>query len=260
MILSVCIQIKNRSLFRYKDRNYYLFPNCIDSLVNNLGPFNNIEIVIADWESTDWPIREWIGYHVPKLPVHLINIKSKQYSRGKGRNIAAQQAKGDIFFFLDGDMLVPDKLIETGMLTAKRGTVAFPIAEYAKDPENVEKKEFAGFGNLFIQKEDYYKIGFWPEYYGYGWEDVDYYKKIKEQMNVQFLNIPGFIHQWHPQDLTWKDKYAERDNLGSIQELRQVREKYKKLAKEEDEKMKSELLFQLESTFYTQKEKPRGYR
>lgn len=61
--LSICIAHKNRSCVNIGGGFRYLLPNCIRALANTMLPDDLIEIVVADWHSTDWYLRDWI-YHM----------------------------------------------------------------------------------------------------------------------------------------------------------------------------------------------------
>lgn len=211
--LSICITVKNRSRFAIDSKIYELFPNCIDSLAKQLTPEDNCEIVITDWCSTDWPIRDWIENRIPNIPIHLITIKSsKGFSRGKGRNIAAQHAEGKILFFLDADMLFKSReVITVGMhICSNNIGVAFPKGLMQTTPDgNICKQIVTGAGNFFINKQTFKQTKGIPEYWQWGFEDLDFQKQLIA-MNIRIINIQttNFIHQWHPNNEEWKNKEA----------------------------------------------------
>ena len=53
--LSICITVKNRSKVETEHGTLLLFPDCIKSITDSINDNDDIELIIADWESTDWP-------------------------------------------------------------------------------------------------------------------------------------------------------------------------------------------------------------
>ncbi|MCD4680112.1 MAG: glycosyltransferase, partial [Bacteroidales bacterium] len=78
---------------------------CIESVIRFIGNNNIIEyeIVYVDSESKDKTIEI-----AKKYPIKIFQIKG-QVNAAIGRNVGAKNAKGDILFFIDGDMeILPD--------------------------------------------------------------------------------------------------------------------------------------------------------
>ena len=59
-MLSICVTIKNRSRLSIDDNELLLFPNCVKSIVESTRKHPDCELVIADWQSEDWPLVEWV--------------------------------------------------------------------------------------------------------------------------------------------------------------------------------------------------------
>ena len=97
-MISICITVKNRSRVKTGERELHLFPNCVKSIVKSFVPEIPCELVVTDWESDDWPLRGWLEEAARPIPVQIITIKGP-FSRGKGRNLAAYKAKGNMIFF-----------------------------------------------------------------------------------------------------------------------------------------------------------------
>ena len=156
-MLSICTTVKNRSKVKTYKGRLFLFPNCMESLSKSLTLNDDVELVIADWESNDWPIKEWIEKTIPHIPIHIITIRSEGFSAGKGRNIAAEYCNGDTIFFMDADMLVNRQVINDGLNVATAGKIYYPTVRY--EVENGKQIIHEGGGNLFITKDAYFKSG-----------------------------------------------------------------------------------------------------
>src|SRR4051794_22976017 len=103
--LSICVTVKNRSRVRVADHELRLFPDCIESIARATSRQTPVELVVADWESDDWPLNEWLPQAIADTPTRLISMTGT-FSRGRGLNAAARASDGALLFFLDADMLV----------------------------------------------------------------------------------------------------------------------------------------------------------
>jgi len=217
MNLSICTTIKNRSKVETQYGPLFLFPNCIESLANTLHLSDNIELIIADWESTDYPIDNWIEDKID-IPIEIITVKhsKNELSIGKGRNIAASHATKDVILFLDADMLIQtsESLIK-GYETAKEWGHCYPQVLYQQTYNKNHWEVHEGGGNVFIRRDFLQKVGPWPEYWRHGFEDTDFAQKIKsaKEINKEVLYISSepIFHQWHPQQFEWKNRYSSND-------------------------------------------------
>jgi len=220
MNLSICTTIKNRSRVQTQYGDIFLFPNCVESIYKALRLSDNVEFIITDWESNDWPIDSWIEDKLPNIPVTLINIKHKkqEFSIGKGRNIAASYASNDMLLFLDADMLIKttESLTQAYDIALKHDN-CYPQILYQQSYNHEHWDVHQGGGNLFIKKDLFNLAGKWPEYWSYGFEDIDFAAQIKNIKPIYTSDKPIF-HQWHPQQLEWKNKYASEDKLAEVQQ------------------------------------------
>jgi glycosyltransferase involved in cell wall biosynthesis len=224
-MLSICTTIKNRSRVHTDNGTLFLFPNAIKSLASSLRLNDDVELVIADWESTDWPLREWIEDCIPHIPIHISTISGREdFSAGLGRNVAAKHASGDLLFFMDADMLVNRAVIEYGLKVAKNGAY-YPTVIYKLDNDKDIIHE--GGGNVFMTPELLKQAGGWPEYYKHGFEDTDLCAKITEISPIITNDKISIFHQWHPQTNIFKNRHAsnEADKLSAIEETRRKHQK-----------------------------------
>jgi len=233
--LSICITIKNRS------KEYNLFPNCIESIKKSLTLNDNVELIIADWNSTDWPIREWLSIDVP---VHLITINKKDnlFSVGKGRNLAAEHATGDILLFLDADMVLTLDSFRDAYNVAYQYGICYPPVMYQKTQGQEHWELHEGGGNLFISKELFIKAGKWPEYWAHGFEDTDFANNLKKITKLHTSCEP-FFHQWHPNQMGWNKQIKQADN--NI--IMQRKEFYQKQADNDLNKIKNGIKYIIEN-------------
>ena len=54
----------------------------------------------------------------------------------------------------------------------------------------------------------YDRYGGLPEYNTWGKEDDDFFARLSSLAEVVREEVPGFYHQWHPNDIEWKDRYS----------------------------------------------------
>jgi glycosyltransferase involved in cell wall biosynthesis len=237
MSLSICITVKNRSSVETDNGTLHLFPNCIDSIARSLQDID-AEIVITDWESDDWPIKKWILDKTHDIPVHLVTLKGKYFSRGRGLNFAAQQASNNILFFMDADMIVDHDVLRNAYNEALKGNVYIPECKYYIN----EGRDFTwnwGVGNMCMPSDIFYKAGKWPEYGRWGFEDHDFLEKLKNY-NIIYRRDGEFVHQWHPNDENWKNRYSDKSEK-SILEIQDRREEHKKIVRSEEERIEKQI-------------------
>lgn len=210
-LLSICTTVKNRSRVQVGGRELRLFPNCVDSIVRARGVKINLELVVADWESDDWPLAEWLRDAAHPIPVRVSTL-SGTFSRGRGLNVAAKAALGDCLFFLDSDALVGEDVLEWGIATVRKGNAYFPVPYSFNDPEHRSGYwRHSGFGHCMLSKQAFDNLGGWPEYSSWGSED-DFWGKVKASLPVVREEVSGFYHQWHPDDIDFKNRYGEESD------------------------------------------------
>jgi glycosyltransferase involved in cell wall biosynthesis len=161
-----------------------------------------VEIIVADWMSKDWPLQEWLPGKLDGIvPYNIVNIKDKNFSRGKGRNIAFEFAKGDKVLFLDTDMLVHNRsLLTYGSILVERGIACFPICYSYYDHQHIDGWwRTTGFGNMMVSREQLRKVGPWQVKKSWGGEDDHMFMKMARNFPISRKKVNGFYHQWHPE-------------------------------------------------------------
>jgi glycosyltransferase involved in cell wall biosynthesis len=221
-VLSICVALKNRSRVIVEGRELRLFPNCVDSIRRSVGDSIPAELVIADWNSDDWPLDQWLSVAASPLPARVISLEGN-FSRGRGRNAAANAALGDALLFLDADSLVCGTVIERGLDFLQEGKAYFPVLFSFHGPEHESGWwRHEGYGNCMLTREAYESAGGWPEYQSWGKEDDHFYSRVASINAAAREEVIGFYHQWHPNDVGWKDRLVEKSphDVLALQQIR----------------------------------------
>ena len=201
MKLSICITVKNRSRMTLENgKVLYLFPDCIDSVVNSIKTRDDIEIIICDWHSTDLPLDEWIHDKLRGINYKIISTPG-EFHRGTGRNVAANNAIGEILFFLDADMLLTKevllKAIENGM-----DKIYIPHCFYFINEDHSKGFWCSGKGNLVMPNNIFKKTEGWPcppKYNLHYDEDQQFYSNLEaSKFPIVRIKEKDFYHPYHP--------------------------------------------------------------
>jgi glycosyltransferase involved in cell wall biosynthesis len=207
-VLSICITVKNRSIVREAGHELRLFPNCVDSIVRSASTDSNIEVVVADWHSDDWPLKKWFEGAIGSVPHRVIEVEG-DFCRGKGRNRAAKAARGEGLFFVDADCTIETSVCAAASRCVEQGMAYFPVVySYDSPAHTTGWWRHTGYGNCALPREVFERTGGWPEYDRWGKEDDDFFAKVSSLVAVVRQETPGFYHQWHPDTVLWKDRYT----------------------------------------------------
>ncbi len=209
-MISICVTVKNRSRVQIDGRELRLFPNCVESIVQATEGRSDCELVVADWGSDDWPLEDWLLERAKPVPVRLIEVRGN-FSRGQGRNRAAAAARGQSLLFVDADVLLCGGVLTAGIECSRMGKAYFPVLYSFDTPEHTSGwwRHF-GYGNCLLGRSLFDRVGGWPEYQGWGREDDDFHKRVAAVAEVVREETPGFYHQWHPDDVEWKDRLVKK--------------------------------------------------
>lgn len=181
------------------------------------------ELILVDLGSTDVNYKEVLATSQvrSRLLVSPKVMEGGKINRSVGRNLAASASRagaGDIVFFLDADMLIPENFNQLVRENVSPGACFFPICYslHQDKPREVKgnvshwvrghaekangwwRKE--GWGNCGFTRADYQKLGAWNEDIGqtYGGEDNNVRDRAYRMFKCNRFNVPGFFHQWHP--------------------------------------------------------------
>ena len=88
------------------------------------------------------------------------------------------------------------------------GIVYFPLVWTYTNPEHTEGSERPfGRGNVFMTTAMRAKIGPWREFRSHGKSDCLMFHHVESLYPVVCERGEDFYHQWHPDDLEWKNRY-----------------------------------------------------
>ena len=205
--LSVCIPLLNRSRVEVDGRMLYPLPNCIRALVGALAPQFEAEIVVADFGSDDWPPSQWLGTMAAPVPTRIIAVEG-DFSVGRGFNVAADHARSDRLLFLGADMLMSRAVLDEGHRCLDEGIVYIPLVWSYTNPDHTEGRDRPyGRGNVFMTTAMRAELGPWREFGSHGKsDDVMWQRACRWGGEVKCSKGADFYHQWHPNDLEWKNQ------------------------------------------------------
>ena len=204
--LSICITIKDRSRVSVgPGRTAELFPQCVRSILAALPAEESIELVVSDFNSTDWPLQDWLPELCgDKLPYTIVQSPlDRPFHHGFGRNIAAKTAKGEYLLFLDTDMIISPQIIEHGLAAVRAGKLYFPICFYYLDADHEQGFWADGAKGISMMPQSVYQqSGGWPQPPFYTRQvnvDQAFYSQIR-RLNLPVVNEreEGYYHQFHP--------------------------------------------------------------
>lgn len=216
--LSIVVVIKNRTKFLVQHGTQKLtlklFENNLDMLFKMVQN-DNWQLVVIDFNSSDVNMADFLKDKFESHPESQQNFKytlhtmnDDKFCKGKGLNIAPSLAEYDNMFFIDADMLITSRhIFNDGYKALREGKAYFPICmSYTSPQQNNAKKRPYGTGNVFITKK-LIAMTKWGEYKKWGNEDTHFYNFHRsKKLSVRSV-IPTFFHQWHPNNLTWKNRF-----------------------------------------------------
>lgn len=216
--LSIVVIIKNRTKVVVKQNGrrhtLRLFENNLNSLLNLIQSTDVWQLVVVDFNSTDVNMGDFLKEKFTKaaksnFTYTLHTLDDDKFCKGKGLNTASDLAKYENLLFLDADMLIKKKnLFNYGYKFLKQGKAYFPICMSYTSPQHVKATlRRSGKGNVFITKT-LMNTSKWGEYEKWGAEDTNFYNIFKKQKLTVRNNVDKtFFHQWHPTNITWKNRF-----------------------------------------------------
>lgn len=233
--ISVCVSIKNRSHLQVDGKLLDLFPRCLQALKHAANTLP-IEVVIADYDSTDRPLIDW----VPKLQTDTFRLQliraRGHFSRGRGLNLAVRHASADKLLLLDADVLMSPTCLQRGLSTLRTGDVFFPVCAYLTPDGSFDFWQDYGFGISFVTREVFTSVGGVPEFDSWGGEDDVFYHRVRSLKTCVRTPEIGLRHQWHP-EISRNENYAKNKQqdfkaVGSaiVQPLTRVKSEFLELA------------------------------
>lgn len=177
-MISACIPVKNRA-------------ENLKRCVASLEAAGIEEIVVADFHSTDTDF-EWFNGK-------LVTVDDEHFSVGRGKNVAAEHATGDIIFFIDADLVVPESIVGHINAAIERGKVFAPIMQMQNEDGTLGEWAVHSYGQVALKADEYRSGEKWQPWTSYGGEDNLFIAQYQHKM-VRDMII-GFMHQWHAHEL-----------------------------------------------------------
>ena len=209
--ISICTTLKNRSIVHTDHGTRYLFLNFLNSIkhVFDFG-YSNLELIVSDFGSTDIPnLYDYIKTTIKDIPFHIVNLeKENKFNRGLGLNKAISFSSHDYILILDVDMIFNENLINNCYkYVIEENKAYFPIC-YTFENDPSQQNGFwldVAYGNFSMSKKNWLDAGKIPEYNRWGEEDLHFYEKLTCSKIREKCDY--FIHQWHPNDIEWKNRF-----------------------------------------------------
>lgn len=216
--ISIIYPLKNRG---------WLWVNSFASLLKSVIPQDvKLEIVVADFESTDTTVEEWCDAArrlYADVSVKYLRVQ-ETFNRSRGRNLGAQNASGNILFFLDADVVVHENFLAEIVAHVEPRSVYFPVFYQLHRGKPMQVKGngrnhdtcngkwlMASWGLFGVTVDDYLATGGYDEsYLQWGGEDnaIAYRCKMLG-FEIHKPRVRGLFHQWHPDVPQWKNRYCD---------------------------------------------------
>lgn len=193
---------------------------------------DKIEVLVVDDCSKDETksLLEKYKKNYPTIFNYIISEKNNGIS--KTRNILVKNAKGSHLIFIDSDVFVTPKTIETHIRMQKenkniivQGNLKFisnldELNEIKKNLFTDYSNSFFDTANLSIEKSKIIEAGFFDENFtGYGWEDLELGIRIRK-LNLKLKkNKDTLAYHYHPEKIIDLDFLIEKEKqraIGSI--------------------------------------------
>jgi len=209
-MISILIPHKFRTHVPIEDGSILsLFPRCIDSLKESIVDIDaEFELVVADFGSEE-PMTNWLTEERAGMPVTIVHGENP-FNRGKAINLAAKHTKGDVYCLMDTDMILCRDFWTFGMAALIQNMSFFPICwEYSNQEETEGFWQVYGYGMSIVKKEWFDKVGGVQEKQVWGGEDNVFVNRISKLVKVSRPNIANYFHQWHPKEMSWKNRFIK---------------------------------------------------
>jgi hypothetical protein len=222
--------IKNRSRVVANDKVLNLYPNCIDSILQNTSKSNfKYRLFVYDFNSDDLPLEGWLPKKLDnRLEYKIISSTSNFFNKGEGLNFSRDLfVKDDFVVYLDADVMVTESFIKKieDRFDSDKAVGFFAPFFFEEDGIN-GKKVLESVGNLWIRHKDLLKLPPWISMDCWGGEDTIFlYNCLKSGLKVIRETDVDLHHQWHPTDL--RNKYYKGGKPPKDDYAKAIREYYK---------------------------------
>ncbi len=198
-VLSVCVSLKNRSRIRHGAGELDLFPRCVTALAAAQQDAGiEIELVVADFASDDWPPAEWIASAAAATPVRVVSVDGG-FSRGRGLNVAVAHARSDALLLCDADVLVSSAALRRAVDVIGSQQAWFPIWRCLDEHGAPAEWQDLGHGVAGVSRKLFDAAGGVPEFRSWGGEDDIFASRVRALAGIVRERFDGVDHQWHPE-------------------------------------------------------------
>lgn len=195
------------------------------------------EVILVDDGSTDGTL-EWLEQYRSELS-HVYPFSQEHLGPAAARNLGVEKAKGDIIIFIDSDLVVTEKFLQSHADALEEGkqnlghdrlfTYGWVIntcnfENPTSEPYKITDFSAAYFatGNVAIPRKWLEKVGlFDTRFQLYGWEDLELGVRLK-QLGLKLIKCPEAVgYHWHPpfnlgQVPNLIDKEIQRGRMGVL--------------------------------------------
>ncbi len=212
--ISVIMPAKNASGF---------IADALRSIVLQDHPLEEVLIIDDHCDDDTMDIVASFKAALPQIRV----LKGPGRGPGPARNIALEEAKGEVIAFLDADDLWPEGKLECQMARIIREPRADVVAGRVRWFETQSSVGLVpdaksrmldslcvNLGASLYRKEVFERIGRFDEDYVYS-EDLDFFMRLRES-DIPFVILPRptLFYRRHPQSMTFKYSDRERRDFG----------------------------------------------
>jgi glycosyltransferase involved in cell wall biosynthesis len=208
MFFSVVIPTYNRKPILEKCLKALEHQRCDRSLIADY------EVVVVDDGSTDGTV-DWLQASTADFP-HVRLVQQNHQGPAAARNLGVEKAIGDTIIFIDSDLVVTDRFLQSHAETLRQGeadlgndrlftygrvinTCNFenPTAEPFKVTDF--SQAFFATGNVAIARTWLEQAGlFDTRFQLYGWEDLELGVRLKH-LGLKLIKCPDAVgYHWHP--------------------------------------------------------------
>lgn len=190
--VSFCTTLLSRRddpIHDFRVRHYHGFLKRFQELKD----VDRAELIIALWPCEDMNLEGNFELRTTPMTGHF-NVNA-------GHNASFREARADILFFCDTDLILPLNAIDVLLEKVKEGQCFFPIWKSATEDKSKTIWRVHSYGNAAFHRNDFKRVGKLSEKQAISWGgDIDIFKKAKKMRGLKVIreNWEGLWHQWHP--------------------------------------------------------------
>lgn len=174
-------------------------PSMMYQFNNQMQFRNDYELIVVDYGCPDKTFSYVIQFFQTRKDLSIKSIlvknQTEQWNPGRCRNIGANQAKGDYFFFVDADMILqPLALLQVEKIIIQKNPILIKKSNHLVNGDKM--------GTCIIHSKEFHEIKGYNET-GIGWcfEDIDIYNRLeKYQKTYNYeeseIKITPIYHDW----------------------------------------------------------------